>query len=248
MLHPPRTHRFLALLIAAGGIAAGLAPCTAVADPSLRIEARKATSKGSLMPFLRETSWWIAVDGRADDAPLESLEYWAQGLEGSRRRTTGSFDLSRGTDVLAGKVSIRFAVNADHAKKLQVRLRLHDVNGNASDWQKVEFPTDAEIADDDAPVGYVEPESAPARHTQVDVLASDTMSLADIRTELERAARVRGGRIVGEPRIAGAENGKTRFVADVEVDAAVAATPTPPTQRRTNLTIGEIFLPEEPLR
>jgi hypothetical protein len=236
---------FLALL--------AVAPAIAAADPSLRIEAFRETTPGKLVHFLRTASWWIevhaAADGTANGAPLTRLEYWAQGLEGSRR-IAGEIALAGSPRMLAGKVKIRFPTNADRTERLKVRLRVHASDGATSAWQTVVFPDDARLGGgDDAPPTPTTAAARPAAAMTVEVLADDTQSLAEVRRALDREARARGGRVVGEPRILGTEEGMTRFAADVQIDApAPPPTPTLAPQPVYDVVIGEIFIPDEPLR
>lgn len=225
------------------------APDLAAATPSLQIEAFRETTPGKLVRFLRTSSWWIEVNAAGDVAPLARLEYWAQGLEGSRR-IAGDFALAGGPRVLAGKVKIRFPTNADRTERLRVRLRVHDSTGATSAWQTVTFPDDARIGDsDDAAAAPTRVAARPASTTTVEVLADDTRSVAEVRRALDREARIRGGRVVGEPRILGTEEGMTRFAADVQIDApASPPTPTLAPQPVYDVVIGEIFIPDEPLR
>lgn len=240
---PNRTRTLLAALALLA-----LAPGAASAGPTLHLEAFRATAAGNTLSFLRTTSWWIEVNGSTDAAPLTRLEYFAQRLEGGANRTSGGFDLAAGQRTLAGKVTIRFPRKADHAERLKVRMRLYDAAGGASDWQTVVFPDDARLDEGDSAAATAPP-TAPAPRT-VEVLADDRQSLADVRAALDRAARDGGARVVGEPRIVGSENGMTRFAADVRPDYAALANATPtvaPVQAFATV-IGEIFLPDEPLR
>lgn len=239
---PNRTRTLLAALVLLA-----LAPGAASAEPTLHLEAFRATAAGNTLSFLRTTSWWIEVNGSADAAPLTRLEYFAQRLEGGANRNSGSFDLAAGQRTLAGKVTIRFPRKADHAERLKVRMRLYDAAGGASDWQTVVFPDDARLDDGDA---AAPPPPTVAAPRTVEILADDRQSLADVRAALDRAARAGGARVVGEPRIVGSENGMTRFAADVRPDYAALANATPtvaPVQAFATV-IGEIFLPDEPLR
>ncbi len=218
----------------------------ALADPTLRVDAQRSAQRGSVLSFLWNQSWWLEVDARSDTAPIARIEYWAQVLEGSRRRTAGSFPAPANTRAWTGSIPIRFPTNADHDERLRVRLRVHDTAGNASDWHSVEFPDDAVLADGPSqPQAKVDAAAAPKRST-VEVVAGDTMSLGDVREALTQEAGRRGGRIVSEPRLVGTVDGKMRFEADIEIvpEEAPTAAPVAAAPQR----IGEIHIPDAPLR
>jgi len=226
-------------------------PVLAAAQPSLEVQAFRASQRYALMPFVWEQSWWVEVNAASGSAALDRLEFWVQGVDRSRRQAAGNFSASPGALTMAGKVAIRFPINADHNERLRVRMRVHDTAGEASDWQALVFPDDAETmtTDDSVPQAPVPP-AANTRVTTVEFVADDTMPMGEVRAALASAAAALGGSVVGAPRIVAAEAGRTRFVADVRIEptARAAAPPPPvPTPDRTAL-LGEIVVPDEPLR
>lgn len=225
-----------------------LTASSALAAPTLKVsayqEARRPNAPTGIPVW--EPMWWAVLDASGHGQLLSRVEFRG-GFQraGVLRPQSGGWDLAaKDRESLLGRVRVSCETLADYDEQVELRLRVVDASGEASDWVTVRFPP--EDIQDTAPVPPLPTTSTPKKIGKVSYLASDEMTLSEVRAELLRLARLQGGAAVSDPKIEPQEGGKTRFTADVMDKVAtlaptVAPAPTPGYRDRGRI-IGEVKL------
>lgn len=198
---------------------------------------------------LWDTHWRVLVEARPGGAPLSRLEYRTRFLDQRPQTHAGSLDLRSAADeAVAGHVAVELPSRAHYERPFEVRLRVHDVHGAASDWVTVRFPPEKTIrpAAPDAYVISVDPLEGDYRIVgTVEYEASEWTTLATVREKLEQQARAAGGDAAVGFRLTRSTPDTHVFAADV-IRYRARPRPTPTVvPRATDRLLGRVVIPYE---
>lgn len=226
------------------GISLLLSAGIAHAAPTLKAKASQEVRRPENFTGIPvwEPLWWIHLEARADGAPLARLEYRAAYIE-EARPTTGGWEIPElDRDGFSGRVRLLCNQLADYDFAVRVLIRVTDTAGESSEWVSVELPPEWEPTP--APAATPEQAGGGKKIGSVTYIADDQTSIADVRSDLERQARMQGGDSIDDLQLITLPDGRSKFVASViKAPPTVAASATPiatVAARRPDRIIGKI--------
>ena len=231
-LHLPRSRFFVAasFLIAL--------PVVAMAAPTLSVVAHQVRTR-SQAAFVKtwDTSWWLSVDARSASA-ITQLEYTARFTDQDQPPLAGKLAVGPANQI-TGRVPIVCTTRPAYERPVRVRLRARDTTGASSDWVVLSFPLHRDTSKDAARPPQ---EIAQPGHQSIEVEASDSMTIGEVRAVLQRQAIEHGGSGITALRIVSASAEQLTFAADIVQKVNPPAAPaTPPAV--TQSILGEIHMP-----
>jgi hypothetical protein len=222
----------------------------AAAAPSLTVDAEQFQSPAkALSPVqLWDTEWRMLIDARPDGAPLTRLEFRARFLDDRPQSHAGGVDLQSNGEPVAGRLLIDLPARVDYDRPFEVRLRVHDSQGDTSAWAVARFPPKKSIRPlpEDNYVVSVGPVGGEYTIVKtVEFEASESTRMSAVREDLEYQARAAGGDAAVGLRLAKSSHDTYVFAADV-IRYTTRPEPTPTeAAKATDRVLGRIAIPYE---
>lgn len=203
-----------------------LTSATAVAAwaaPQLHARARQLRVPAASVGFVKlwDTTWWIDVRATPNGPQVIAIDYRARFSDsGDSGVQSGTLEIvAEATAAVEGRINVICASRTDYDRSLLISLRTRDVRGGLSPWQEIALPQHAE-ADLPGQEEVAVQVAAPAERTtenlgSIEIIASEDMTMAEIRRTLQRHAREKGGDAAVDLKMLDSSEGKLRIQAQV---------------------------------